>query len=251
MIRAFPLPDAGALVHLHNVSGGVLGGDQLEVVAHVGAGARAQMTTTGATRVYRQRADRLPAVQSTHISVAPGGLLEYLPDPLIPFADANFQQRTIVELSDDAGLFAWDVVTPGREARGERFAYDQLHLETRITVQGRPIAWEQTALYPARQDLASTVRLGAYRTFATLLVCRTGLPPADWRALEEELAQLAAERTAPGEALWGVSTLVADGLIIRGLAVHGRKLVSTLPAFWRRAKQALYGLEAVMPRKIY
>ncbi len=251
MIRAFPLPDSGALVHLHNISGGVLGGDQLHVSADVAENARAQVTTTGATRVYRQRGEGLAAIQHTAFNVARGGLLEYLPDPLIPYADANYKQHTEFELADDAGLFAWDVITPGREARRECFAYDRLELETRVTVAGAPIAWEKMALLPSSQAFTSSVRLGGYRTFATLLVCRAGQPAAVWRALEDELAQLATTFTIPGEALWGVSTLVADGLVVRGLAREGRLLTETLPAFWRAAKQSLYGLAAVMPRKIY
>ncbi len=251
MIRAFPLPDSGALVHLHNISGGVLGGDQLHVSVDVAENARAQITTTGATRVYRQRGEGLAAIQHTAFNVACGGLLEYLPDPLIPYADAKYTQRTEFELADDAGLFAWDVVTPGREARNECFAYDRLELETRVTVAGAPIAWEKMALLPSSQTLSSSVRLGTYRTFATLLVCRAGQPVAVWRALEDELAQLATASTIPDEALWGVSTLVADGLVVRGLAREGRLLIETLPAFWRAAKQSLYDLPAIMPRKIY
>ncbi len=251
IIRAFPLPDSGALVHLHNISGGVLGGDQLDVAVIVAENARAQITTTGATRVYRQRAERLAAMQRTHFTVARGGLLEYLPDPLIPYADAHYQQRTEFELAEDAGLFAWDVITPGREARGESFAYDRLQLETRVTVSGAPIAWEKMALVPGSQAFTSSVRLGMYRTFATLLLCRAGQPAAVWRTLEDELAQLATAFTVPGEVLWGVSALVADGLVVRGLACEGRLLIETLPEFWRAAKQSLYGLPAVMPRKIY
>jgi hypothetical protein len=52
VVRAFALEDGSALAHLHNVSGGLLGGDRLALRAQVGAGASAQLTTTGATRIY-------------------------------------------------------------------------------------------------------------------------------------------------------------------------------------------------------
>ena len=55
VVRAFALEDGAAMVHLHNVSGGLLGGDQLGLTVNVGAGACAQITTTGATRIYRPR----------------------------------------------------------------------------------------------------------------------------------------------------------------------------------------------------
>src|SRR3981189_542673 len=60
VVRAFQLDDGGALVHLHNLSGGVLGGDQLDVTIEVGPGAVAQVTSTGATRIYRSRQNTEP-----------------------------------------------------------------------------------------------------------------------------------------------------------------------------------------------
>src|SRR5205823_10690851 len=86
VIRAFPLDEGGALVHLHNLSGGVLGGDQLALSVEVGPGAYVQLTSTSATRVYRSRPEMLPAFQENTVLVQKGALLEYLPDPLIPFA---------------------------------------------------------------------------------------------------------------------------------------------------------------------
>ena len=251
MIRAFALADGGALVHLHNVSGGVLGGDDLRVRVEVGADARAQVTTTGATRVYRHRPGLPDAVQQTTFSVGAGGLLEYLPDPLIPYAGARYRQVTRCDLAGDGGLFAWDVVTPGREASGERFAYAALALESVVTVDGVPVAWEKIALPPAAASLATPAALGGYRSFATLLMCRGGQAPAAWLALEKSLAALADELTVAGEVVWGASTLAADGVVVRGLARDARRLTATLPLFWRAGKHALYGLEAILPRKIY
>ena len=90
-MRAFPLADGAALVHLHNVSGGLLGGDQLGLEVEVGPGAAAQLTTTGSTRLYRSRGDHLCAMQRTNVRVGEEGLLEYVPDPLIPFAGSKIQ----------------------------------------------------------------------------------------------------------------------------------------------------------------
>src|SRR3981081_645800 len=53
IVRAFQLDDGGALVHVHNLSGGFLGGDLLDVAVEVGPRALAQITSTGATRIYR------------------------------------------------------------------------------------------------------------------------------------------------------------------------------------------------------
>ena len=116
MIRAFPQANGGSLVHLHNVSGGVLAGDRLSLEVQVGPRARAQITSTGATRLYRHRRDSADSEQRISISVAEEGLLEYLPDALIPFAGSRHHQQTEIHLADRATLFWWEVVAPDRKS---------------------------------------------------------------------------------------------------------------------------------------
>src|SRR5258708_17687224 len=129
VIRAFGIEHGATLVHLHNVSGGVLGGDKLALRVDVGPGAASQLTTTSATRIYRRRQNAAEAMQVQECTVSENGLLEMLPDPIIPFAGAVYRQQTRIVLADGAGLFWWETIAPGRAARGEGFAYDQLRLD--------------------------------------------------------------------------------------------------------------------------
>jgi len=251
VIRAFEMTDGASLVHLHNISGGVLGGDRLETVIEVGPGAQAQVTTTGATRVYRPRTGDQAALQTTRATVAAGGLLEYLPDPLIPFAGACYRQEAWITLAPDAGLFWWDTIAPGRVAHGELFAYERLELVLDLQAGDRLIAREQARLEPRLRPLSSPGRLGPYGHFCTFTVCRVGETPLRWLALESELSALAQDLSRSGEVLWGVSTLPRHGLSIRGLSRTGRDLPPGLLAFWQAAKRALYGREALPPRKVY
>lgn len=251
VVRAFPLADGAALVHLHNVSGGVLGGDQLTLRAEVGEQARAQITSTGATRLYRHRADQPVARQEVQFLIRPGALLEYLPDPLIPFAQANYCQQTRIELAADAGLFYWEVVTPGRAAKGELFQYQALQLHLEIIAEGRPIAWEQLQLTPGEQVVGSPLRLGPFHYFGAFYLCRVGVAADVWQALYTELSGLATHLSIPGVVLWGVTPLVAHGLLVRVLSDNGRAIQAGLPSFWQLAKRALYQADAVLPRKIY
>lgn len=251
VIRAFPLADGGALVHLHNLSGGVLGGDRLSLTVEVEKDAYAQLTSTSATRLYRSRPHTPSATQTTNIRVEEGGLLEYLPDPLIPFAGSRYQQHTHIELAEGAGLFWWEIVAPGRVAHGECFAYEMLYLTSHIQARARPIVIERLKLEPHCQTLASPARLGPYSYFCSFYICRVGVATSQWSSLEKRLQELAQDLTHPGESYWGVSTLVAHGLMIRALGQHGHILSSGLLTFWQVAKQALYGRAALLPRKIY
>lgn len=249
IIRPFELADGACLLHLHNVSGGILANDLLELQINVGRQAAVQLTTTGATRIYKNRGQT--ARQLTEVSVADDGLLEYVPDQLIPFAESSYNQKTRINLQPGAGLFWWEVVAPGREGMGELFQYQQLELDFAIAAGDISLAIERARLVPGSQILASPARLGQYKYFASFYICRVGLPAAAWNKLEAELWEQAEALSRPGATIWGVSTLTAHGLVVRALSTTHRAVASGLPLFWQRAKFALYQKSAILPRKIY
>jgi urease accessory protein len=250
VVRAFTLEDGTALVHLHNVSGGLVAGDHLTLKVNLGSNTGVQLTTTGATRIYRQRPGSSPTSQCNEVIVGEGALLEYLPDAIIPFAGANFVQRTSIDLRDGAGMFWWEILSPGREVRGELFAYEQFEMRTRVTAIGRKIATESICLRPAKQNVSSLARLGSYRYVATFYICRVGLDARAWRAYEDQLRDLTSVMTRPADILWGVSSLVAHGLVVRCLARCGRDVLPGLQNIWREAKLQIYGRDAIPPRKV-
>jgi urease accessory protein len=250
VVRAFTLDDGSALAHLHNVSGGLLGGDRLALSVRVGAGASVQLTTAGATRVYRPREEAHTVTQLNEISVGENALLEYVPDAIIPFAGARYSQRTTIQLGSGAGLFWWEILAPGREARGEIFEYERVEMKADLVALGRPIAAERVCLEPRRRNISDLARLGPYRYWGTFYVCRVGLSAQTWLAAEQRLRDVAASLTRSGEMLFGVSALVAHGLVIRCLARRGRGVMDALHSLWNAAKLFLYDREAVPPRKV-
>jgi urease accessory protein len=190
------------------------------------------------------------AQQWNQIAIGENALLEYLPDAVIPFAGACFSQTTSIRLAAGAGLFWWEIVAPGREARGEIFEYASVQLKTDLTAAGRLIAAERVRLEPRNRRLASPARLGAYRSWATLYICRVGVDPCVWLEAERELREIAEGDNRSSETLWGISTLPAHGLVVRCAARRGRDVLPGLQALWRAAKLRLYGRVAVAPRKV-
>lgn len=262
VVRAFAREDGSALAHLHNVSGGLLGGDELHLSVSAGPGSAVQLTTTGAARIYRPRAESAPSSQLTEIRVAEDALVEYVPDAIIPFADARFFQRTQIHLAPGASLFWWEILAPGREARGELFEYASVEMRAEIFTAGRPIATESFLLEPRLRAPQSPARLGPFRYAASFYVCRVGPPavaglpagagpaPSAWAEAEAHLRREAAALASPGT-LWGVSTLVEHGLVIRCLAREGHGVLAGLHTMWRAAKLHLLGRAAIPPRKVY
>lgn len=250
IVRAFDLPDGAVMAHLHNVSGGILSGDSLNMDVALEPGSNVQLTTTSATRVYRAREGEPFSQQVTNVTVGREGLFEYLPDPLIPFAGSRYRQETHITLAENAGLFWWETVAPGRVAHGELFAYDCLEFHVTIDGPAKCIARERSRLEPTRRPLTSAAQMGPYRYFSTFYICHTGIPAAKWRTLENTLGELLRDKTQIGSSVWGVSELASHGLSVRVLSVTGRDVAPGMLAAWQVAKREIYGREAIVPRKI-
>ena len=250
VVRGFPTPSGETLAHVHNLSGGILDSDSLSWQIDVGPRAKAQVTSTGATRVYRSRSASSRASQRLRINIASGAYLEYLPDQLIPFAGSRFDQVARVEIERGGSLIWWDRVAPGREASDEIFRFESLTSQFELIADGQPVAIERWALSPLVQRLDSIARLGSFRHFANCYICRAGEPTSYWRTFESQL-QIAADRFSSPEVLWGVTSLRAHGLVIRGVAVNGRSLAEDLVEIWKAAKWILCGRVATLPRKVH
>jgi urease accessory protein len=250
VVRGFARQDGSSLVHLHNVSGGLLGGDRLSLALSLAQGAEAQITTTGATRIYRPAPDAAPAEQINRAYVGESALLEYIPDAIIPYCGVRFLQRSEIHLAQGAGLFWWEILAPGREARGETFAYEHLQIHTDIVACGQLIAAERMRLQPASRPVHQVARLADLKYVITLYICRVGDDARRWLSLEDELREAARDSAAAGEMLWGISTLPAHGVAVRGLARRGHGILTALQHLWRIAKLSLYSRGPILPRKV-
>ena len=128
------LPDPAAVVSMLNPTGGVLGGDRLDIEIVAGPGAHACLITPSATRVART--DGPMAEQAVRLGIESGGCLEWLPDHTIPAAGSAFRQSLDVYLEPGARFIGVDGFAAGRVARGETWAF--AWLESAITVREGP-----------------------------------------------------------------------------------------------------------------
>jgi urease accessory protein len=248
-LRAFANSSGEALVHVHNVSGGVLGGDNLKLEVNMAPAAQAQITNVGATRVYRHRAGRSDATHTAILHIGAGALLEYLPEPLIPFAHSRFSQTSEIHLADGAGLIWWETLSAGRIAHGESFDFENVCVNTAIHSRNELIAFERYSISPKLRNVSSPSRMGSFLYSATMYVCRAD-GSSRWFRLEGELNEIAGELSGP-ETLWGASSLARDGVVVRGMAKHAHQINAGLQRFWQAAKQSVWERAALPPRKMY
>jgi urease accessory protein len=216
-------------VHLHNVSGGILAGDRLSLEVDVAA--PMQITTTGATRLYRHRAGAEDSEQRIDITIADGATLEYLPDALIPFKGSRHAQRTKISIGRGATLFAWETLA-------FTFDFEYLRISTAIDMVGRPAVREDFVLEPSKRPLTSPARMEKGTHLSSFLVLSEGKTSDFWSIMEYKLREIAPK--------WGVTTLAAGGVLARAPFQS-----SELLALWDAASQLVLGKPAVPPRKVY
>ena len=215
----YPLPAWPELAHLMIAmpTGGFVQGDEVRMDVVARAGARAHLTSQSATRAYRCAGP--PIRQSIRLVAEGDALLEWWPDPLIPYADADVTQAIDLVVDPGATLLAADPWLAGRVARGELHAYRRLASTTSASRPDGTLLFRDTLrLEPSGVAPATVGLLGDARALATLYL----LGPDLAARLDGPLAELLAE-LAPGRA--AVSRLPAEcGLVVRLLAESSDRL---------------------------
>ena len=253
VVRGFSLPTGECLLHVNNVSGGIVGGDRLHLRATLRPGAQAQLTTTGATRLYRPRTNAGEVLLCSRFQLHHDSLLEYLPDMLIPYREARATQRSSFYLDEGAALLAWDIIAPGRVAHGERFRFDSLRLLTEVFVEGQPILLDRLLLEPALGPMHTPGRFGPSSQYlVTFLALHAGASKDKLMALESALNEHLSQHADPSNGdLWGATCLRAHGIMVRGTVSSPVHLHTLLHELWSHSKRELLGRQITSPRKTY
>lgn len=160
---------AAPWVYTSSYGGGFVAGDHVDLDITVHPGAVGVVTTQASTKVYR-RSDAGGASQSISADIASGGTLIVAPDPVVCFADAEFDQRQRYGLAGDANLVLLDWYTAGRVARGERWAMARLRSIIEIKIDGRLVAHDGLLLDRTHGRIDSAARMGRYNCLATLIL---------------------------------------------------------------------------------
>ncbi len=131
--------------YLMTTGGGVLHGDRQRTDLRFGPGTAAHVTTQAHTKLYRM--DHGYAAATINLNVAADAYVEYLPDPVIPYAGARYSQRTHVTLDPTATFVLGETLYAGRLSRGERNEYDVFATDLEIVADtGRPLVVDRVRL---------------------------------------------------------------------------------------------------------
>ena len=130
LMKPLHLDDSGQVAYFVVNPGGAYFSEACRMDVEVLPGASLLLSSQGATRIYRT--PRGPAVQEAAFTVGEGARLEYVPDQLIAYRDADYRQVTTITMAPDAQVFVEEIVTPGWDPDGTPFTYTGMLLRLEV-----------------------------------------------------------------------------------------------------------------------
>jgi urease accessory protein len=140
----------GLQIYMLSPTGGVVQGDNYDIKIVLDAGTQALITTIAANKVYRMP-DGL-ARQTIRITVKRGALLEFVPDALILFKDAELEQDIQITLEDGAMCIFQDSVMGGRIARSEVLQFRRYFNRIEVSDEKGLLLYDKADYQPQPQD---------------------------------------------------------------------------------------------------
>lgn len=240
LIRPFyPEGETPAHLYLLNTTAGVLEGDRLELTLRLGKKTHLLITTPAATRVHPAPSGE--SGQRAVFSLGAEAILEYLPEPLLPYAGASFHQETEIFVEEGAILFFLDLLAPGRSARGEAFAYRRYENRLKIHDAEGTLAQESFCLAPESRALGAPGVMEGYSHLGSLyLIC-----PENTR---QALLQSFHLEEAPG-VFWGGTLLSRRGLSVKALSCDTPAIQDFFLKLWARFRKEILGRDAPAIRR--
>jgi len=161
-------------VYVVGGAAGPIGGDELRLRITVGAGAFLRLRTAAAS-VALPGLDGQESVLRVSASVAAGGRLEYLPEPVVVAAGARHATLVSVTLAAGASLLLRDELLLGRHGEAGGAARTVL----RVDHAGRPLLRQSLAVSGTDPASLGPAVLSGHRAVGSLLVVNQPAGQAD------------------------------------------------------------------------
>ncbi|NOZ67906.1 MAG: hypothetical protein GXP46_01345, partial [Deferribacteres bacterium] len=223
-----------ACTYIVNPSGGLAGGDRVDMDITVGDYAHALITAPSANRVYRSTGEF--SSQEVRIAAGRGAVIEYMPGYVIPFAGSLFRQRTRICMEEGAAAFVLDFFTPGRVARGEYLLFGEYRSVTEIEYCGELVMSERVVLRPGAARCSGMGFLESSTAMAVIYLV------FDNPSVERPLAGALHAMLDGMEGVYGgASTLPSKGVGVRLLGKGVRFVEKAILEVWSAARKSVIG----------
>lgn len=235
--------EKGELVlYLMDASPGLFNGDVQEIDCTVEKGASLFLTNQSSCKLHPSP-DPSESRQIQRFHLREGAVLEYFPEPLVPYKGARHLGETVVCMETGAQAIIGEILTPGRAGRGETFQYQTVASRFSVFWEEELAVWDSLLLEPGRWRFAKGI-FEEYTHVATLWVLSGKVTNLHVQMIRDLLL-------TPGSdsACAGVSLLSRNGLVVRMLGRSAWGLQTLMHRCWDRVRRELLGKPAFQIRK--
>lgn len=231
-------PATGVLV---TTSGGLVGGDRLDVAVTSEAGAAGRVLGQAAEKIYRSAGDESHI--TVRLEVEQDGWLEWLPQETIVFENARFRRLTVADVAPGARLLAGEIVVFGRTAMGEQVTGGLVREAWDVYRDGR-LVWADAVHIDETLKATLDAPFGFDGAVAFASLVYVGDDAAERLATARELlAGLCGDSN-----LRAGATHLGDVLVVRWLGRDTRRLREAYGGFWAAFRHSVGGYPQTMPR---
>ena len=243
-MQAFPpfYPDQTgcAYAYLVNPTGGLVGGDKIEIEIAIQEHAHAFVTTPSATKIYRSLGPF--ASQEIRVVLKKQAIFEYIPQYIIPFAQSRYFQKIKIKMGENARALFLDFLTTGRLARGEHLQFVEYRSHTEVEYCGELILTDRFSLKPLNANYGNLGFLESFSAAAVLYIIFDN-PPLEAPLIDSLRRITQGMKQVAG----GVSLLPSKGVIVRLLGNSTGFIEKTVFQIWSVARKQILGLESYSP----
>jgi urease accessory protein len=239
--KTFRIDGSGQLsVYMMDASPGILDGDDYRIELELENGTEVFITNQSFTKVHPTHVSYSTIRQA--FTLGEGALLEYFPEPLIPYAKSRFTSGSVFHLAEGAELLFAEIITPGRTRRGELFQYESLTSELEVYRTGRLIAWDRLQIEPAIHRYYVLGALEKYTHIGAFWIIS--------RRVDNHLLQLIRESVSNmTNLLLGASLTAEQGILVRMLGHNVWELQEAIRHIWDCCRVHLLQKQVYLPRK--
>lgn len=226
LIRAHYLDDSGQVYYtIVNPGGGYVGGDAYRINLEIEPKASVLLTDQSAAKVYRTPDEYV--VQNIDFTVGAGSVLEYIPDQMILYRDADFRQKITANVDPSGFLFMSDIITPGWSPDGGEFLYKQAMLRNEVRVDGRPVLLDNLRVNPLSAEFhkEQDFYMGG-RTHISTIICVS--PDITEDVLAEVRKIVECHQDGSAEVTAALSATQCPGFMVRALGNRTEELMELI-----------------------
>lgn len=205
-------------VMLLSSSSGIMSGDRYEINVDIGKDCRSEITSQSYDKIHKMEEGH--AERYNNITVDSGAILNYMPQPTIPFKKSAYENVTKINLKDETSkLIYHEILSAGRiHHADEKFEYTYFKNLTDIYVGDKHVYRDNTYFDPKMFNMEGFGMYEGYTHLSNVVVVNFG----DGKELMTMLRDLLSD--CKDDITYGVTITDNDDVVIRMFGYEGNAL---------------------------